>query len=480
MADYQTKRMKVGSLLLDPMNSRIPEGRRSDDQRALLHELVEHDEVVPLAKSIAQLGLLPNERLVVMPSGGRFFTVLEGNRRLAAIKLLLNPELAQKTSDVSTARRAARSADLLALGTVDVVVMPDRISAAGMISSLHTGQAKRRWSRIQQGSYYKSLMEEGLSVDQVAQEVGKTPSEISLYLRAERLYRMVLALDLDSEIRDKVEDARKFPVTTLERFTDSATGQKGLGLEPHGVGDFRGKVHPDRFRAVLTRVVTDIATKPMSREVNTDEDMQEYFEQIEDELPTTKKRGSFRTADILGEEPQQDEEVPPEPNKKKRRTRRSKSVVPTGFSCTTRSRKVRKIFEELKKLDAKNQANSSGVMLRVLLDVSLWHYLNEEGLLDKAIDHANKKHKREKFSRDFTPPLRDLIRFVAKERVLKGVVAKEYNQIESLLSRDFGVSTATIDGLNEYTHSPSMQPNESELRAVWERAEPMLEVTLNV
>ena len=113
MANTKNKTLRVGRLHLDPRNTRIPPAHRSEDERALIHELVEHEDVAKLAASISEKGLFPNERLVVIPAKGRSFTVLEGNRRLAAIKLLLNPELAQKPSQVAPFRKLARTADLL-------------------------------------------------------------------------------------------------------------------------------------------------------------------------------------------------------------------------------------------------------------------------------------------------------------------------------------------------------------------------------
>ena len=99
IAKKKLRTVKVGSLLLDSKNARIPAGRRSDDERALVHELVEREDVRGLGASIAKLGLFPNERLVVMPQGRRY-VVLEGNRRVAAVKLLINPELAATDAEV--------------------------------------------------------------------------------------------------------------------------------------------------------------------------------------------------------------------------------------------------------------------------------------------------------------------------------------------------------------------------------------------
>lgn len=130
MAQETTSRtVKIGNLLLDPRNTRIPPDRRSEDQRALLHELVQHEDVRGLAASIAKLGLFPNERLLVMAAGRRF-VVLEGNRRLAAIKLLLNPELAETASQVRSFRGLSTKASLPDLSSADVVIVHDRVVAA--------------------------------------------------------------------------------------------------------------------------------------------------------------------------------------------------------------------------------------------------------------------------------------------------------------------------------------------------------------
>jgi len=197
--DSRSTSIKTGSLLLDAKNSRIPSDRRSEDQRRLLHALLEHEDVKSLASSITKLGLFPNERLVVLPSGRRFI-VLEGNRRLAAIKLLLNPELAPTTGLVKYFRGLSAKADLAALGVLEVAIVESRIAAAPIIAALHTGDSKRRWSSLQQARFYRELADEGQSPAEISEELGVTLGEVSSYLRTEKLYRLALTLDYDVEV----------------------------------------------------------------------------------------------------------------------------------------------------------------------------------------------------------------------------------------------------------------------------------------
>lgn len=476
MTARTTTRVKVGNLLLDPRNTRLAMAYQTGDQRALLHELIKHEDVGSLAKSIAKLGLFPHERLVVMREGVRY-VVLEGNRRLAAIKLLLTPELAQTPAQVRMYRKLAQSTDVAPLTTIDAVVVADRLAAAPIIAKLHTQNPKRPWKALQQARYYRELLEEGLTTAEVAALLAVTLGEVRSYLRTESIYRVALTLDLPDPVRQKLE-SRSFPLTTLDRFVESSTGQKFLGIRLDADHGFRGVVHPDRFGVVLSKVVTDVATvKGLTRQINTEVDFGSYVEEAKAELPSTRIRGSFTPAHLLGDGQPSEEIEHATPSVTKRRTRRSRSAVPTGFTCTTGHSKVRALFDELKTLDAAKQPNSSGVMIRVLLDVALWCFYKDNSLETSLLDHYDKDGKRRKHDREWTPSLRQLIKYGVDKRVFSGMTADGYKALRTLLARDHNW-IATIDTLNGYTHNPQVQPTEAEIRAVWERAEPMLKIIL--
>lgn len=471
--------IRTGSLLFDPKNTRIPADRQSEDQRKLLHELLEHEDVTGLASSISKLGLFPNERLVVISSGRRF-TVLEGNRRLAAIKLLLSPELAPTDTLVKQFRRLSAMTDLAALGKVEVAIVQSRIAAAPIIAALHTRDAKKRWSSLQQARFYRELIDEGQCPSEIAEEIGITVGQVNGYLRAEKLYRLALSLDYDKDIRHKIEDS-KFPLTTLERFLESKLGRKFLGVELDEKLGFRGVVHPDRFKVVLARVAEDIAIKPgMTRRVNNEEGFRDYISEVEPKLMKTSIRGNFDPDSLLGIEPDKLVKTDAKDEKKEVKPKAPKpspSVVPKGFLCCTKNDRVGAIFRELQLMKIVDQRNSSGVMLRVLLDIALWSFLKNTGH-DKAVcNHFDPGGKKRANNPDWTPPLRDLISYSVEKRVFPGMTADGYKSVRSLASRDTSY-IITIDGFNAFTHNPYVTPTEGDLRALWQRAEPMLEIIL--
>ncbi|MYA63084.1 MAG: hypothetical protein F4139_12155 [Gemmatimonadetes bacterium] len=476
MTNRANRSVKLGNLILDTRNTRIPAAHQTPDQRALLHELVEHEDVAGLAKSIAQLGLFPNERMVVMRQNRRY-TVLEGNRRLAALKLLQTPELAQKPAQVRFYRKLAREADAELPTVVDVVVVANRLEAAPIIAALHTRHPKRRWQTVQQAQFYRGMVEDGLMPAEVAAELGVTVGEVRSYLRSEKLYRVAQTLELPESVMKKLQD-RRFPLTTLDRFLESTKGQAFLGIRLDEEHDFRGVVHPDRFRAVLTKVVTDVATVPgLTRMINKDADFEEYVSKAERDVPKTRIRGTFTPAQFLGAKPSTEQKQKVTKATTKRTRRRSKSVVPWGFKCTIQQPRVQALFSELKKLDVRTHPNSSAVMLRVLLDVALWNFYKANNLASAAVAYCTKKGNRRKPKPKWTPTLRELISYGTANAVFPDMTADGYKSVQMLLARDNNW-IATLDTLNEYAHNPHVQPTEQEIHAVWERAEPMLTIIL--
>ncbi len=98
MNDYRKwpeKNVSVTSLVLDTRNPRIPAASRRVKERDVIAHLIEHDKVYELAQAITEQGFFPTEILIGLEEGGKK-VILEGNRRLAALKLLISPSIAPK------------------------------------------------------------------------------------------------------------------------------------------------------------------------------------------------------------------------------------------------------------------------------------------------------------------------------------------------------------------------------------------------
>lgn len=90
---------QLNELRLDQLNPRLREGLENAGQPELLAELAREYELQDLARSMADNGYFSEEPLVAIRDKGRTkesWTIIEGNRRLAALQLLETPDAAPK------------------------------------------------------------------------------------------------------------------------------------------------------------------------------------------------------------------------------------------------------------------------------------------------------------------------------------------------------------------------------------------------
>jgi len=89
--------VSIDQLELDPANPRLADGLENAKQPQLLEMLAREYELTELGQSLADNGYFSEEPLVVVPAPtASRWRVVEGNRRLAALKLLDDPNGAPK------------------------------------------------------------------------------------------------------------------------------------------------------------------------------------------------------------------------------------------------------------------------------------------------------------------------------------------------------------------------------------------------
>ena len=84
MANQQVKMIDTAILEFDPANPRFYRLNDSHSIEAVVEEMLDDESVQDLMLSIGQKGYFEGEPLLVVRKPGGHFTVVEGNRRLAA------------------------------------------------------------------------------------------------------------------------------------------------------------------------------------------------------------------------------------------------------------------------------------------------------------------------------------------------------------------------------------------------------------
>ena len=212
--------LSVEDLHLDAKNPRIQQVAGALDEQNLLKILWSEFSVEELALSIAQNGYFPHEPLFVAEEGG-VLVVVEGNRRLAAVRILRDRGLRAELHDNSIPEISDELADDLAHLPV---IRCQRDEIWQYIGFKHVN-GPQAWTSFAKAEYIAWVRNEiGTDLTQIARTIGDTHSTVA------RLYRAYMALKQaeDRGVYDREQRIRKhFSFSHL--YT---------GLDYQGIRDF--------------------------------------------------------------------------------------------------------------------------------------------------------------------------------------------------------------------------------------------------
>jgi hypothetical protein len=465
-ADWNERMVTVPSLLLDEKNPRIPELGTMPTQRQIAAELLEHDSVFDLAKDITQHGYFPTEVLIGVDENGQQ-TVVEGNRRLAALKFLLSPELAPDIW-VKKFRMLATRVTSENIRKVRVVFAASREAAAPLIINRHTQTGVERWKPAQQAKYLRTLMSPGMSLDEAAQFFGMSRSQLTDNLRMDTMYRVACNLDLPEEVRNVTRDPRAFNASTLERLVQSPLAMDFLGVTFDERGRVSGRMHEDEFKKAFGRMVTDIVRGRIdTRKLNSSKEINAYLNNFGVDKPNHKHKGTFTSGLLLGEA---DDPRPTRTNSPKKRNtiRGSQYLIPSSMKCGLRNPRIKEIFNELRRLKVAQYPNACAVLLRIFLELVVGEHLDRTGKIKPLLAAARQKNK----GSDWYPTLRQMLNTVLRDQsvTLSPLARKALNKMTS--HDDHPLS---LDQMDQFVHNRYVAPSEKELRKFWAFLEPLLE-----
>ena len=260
----------VGNLDLDPINPRTnPEADQTASMRSLISVERDGEKIYALALNICEMGTLdPGDRLYAIESedDASRYVVLDGNRRLTALRLLSQPGMLDRDDiGLSTAlrqrfKRLQKDHPGKWPNQVDVVIYDSRESAAPFIRLRHTGEnsgaGRSAWSALQVARFDSSGVWQCLK-----------------QLRDEGALDLVVMNQL---VRSE------FPITNFDRVAGTAEFQTKFGVS---LGESAFSIVGPKPRAVaaLARLTADVASGRVdSRGIFAEaKKMTPYFDEIE-------------------------------------------------------------------------------------------------------------------------------------------------------------------------------------------------------
>ena len=385
--NWERKRLSVNSLLPDEKNPRLGNDSIARSPREVIQYLFDHDGALEVAESIARYGYFESEPLLAIRSG-RHFIVVEGNRRLAALKALRDPHLltGRKRRRIEVLNKAT---DLEAISRVPVTIAPNRRSTDPVVAVRHVGTPVRAWQAANRAKFVLDKLDEGYTNKDLNNELGFSEKDIQSARRTRAISEMTRVLDVPDTVKDKIDNPRVKLFSTLERVVDSTVGRKFLKLEPDADHGLRGLTSIGEFKRAFAQLVTDIALqKETSRSLNKIEDIKDYFERRNPSAAAKEKQGSFIPDDIISGRSTSTKK----PRKPITRTRRKNpSIIPSSLKVKHGHERLLDIRGELVKLKRRTYPNAGAVLLRVFLEIAIKDYLDRTGRLQLLIEDLKKR-----------------------------------------------------------------------------------------
>lgn len=361
---YSVLEVDIGRIYLDNNN---PRHDPIQNESEIISHLIIHESVKQLARHIASVGSTsPLERIAVIdhPKVKDAYITAEGNRRICAIKLLADPDKA----DTEANKKYFHS---LANGMVhrpnrlEAVVFKDMQSARPWLSLRHEGEqggvGTRAWNSRQKARFNA----QGNNV----QNPNIQASLLMDYARAKHL--------LSSE------EISALSITTLTRFLSNPVFRDMLGLVDNKTLTI--KVPIEEFNLVVIRFLTD-ALNPVSG-VNSRTSVAErkaYADKLRAEQVAPTTHGHHPIDLNAKQKSQIPERSASSPTETATRNNRSpndrKKVVPSSFSAHIHDKILKRLYDELRDLDAEQFPFAATYLLRAVIEQMATIFLKKKGI----------------------------------------------------------------------------------------------------
>ena len=409
---HKKQEIKVEKLLLNEKNPRFPSVENQEKALDMMLTQI-GPKIKKLATDIAQNGLDPGASLYVMKENKKYI-VLEGNRRLTAIKLIHNHMLTSNDGDKKFFQKLPKEKIPLKL---NCIVFSNKTDAEHWINLRHTGENQGigtvSWDSEQQKRFRSQIS-------------GSYPKVIQI-------------LDFIAKHNIKYSHEK---YTIIEKLISTPYVREQIGIDFKKIKE-GGK-----------------ELKLMQNEKNVVSNLKKVIKKIDDpnfspdRIYSAGKRKEWIDAVLNKQRPKNTSKVEKRGNNKTKKQKSSqKTLIPPGFELNISQERIKLIYEELQSLNVDKYKNAVAVLFRVFLELSVDHFIKKK---KKEIDINSKNQL------SLNQKLKEVITYMEKNNIL---VRNELKAIRIEISNQHGLfSTNTF---NSYVHNLDHIPRSNDLIITW-------------
>lgn len=472
---YRFLRIGVNKLIVNKDNPRFSSVEEEYDAiKAII--LNQQEKLLNLIEDILENGLNPSELIIVVEDKSGY-VVLEGNRRITALKLINDldfyGDIDSKFSNKLSVILSKNSEKVI--NKVGAIVFDERLEANKWLKIRHTGENQGvgivGWSRerkdkfikettaikrvnkildyVKQSEYYSSDLKfrlKDLKLNQLSKllEDPHVRETIGLTLKNKNLYRIVSEEELSKGLKKILYDIldgtfKKGSISTKENRLSyiESFNKNQLPSYDEFIGEEKN-LNSEELKEDAIVLNNEQITLEQLKEValTIDESKKELIPKLE------KKEINLNGI-------------------KKNKINR-KYLIPSDVNIKIENREIEMIYKELKTLDIKRYANSVELLFRLFLEKITHNYI-----------YKNKSLLEKKLQGTLTENLTEVLDYLLKE---EKITLEEKTQLEDLLSSKKGLFK--VEKFHDYSLNKEIFVDTMELKKAWDKLEFIIKILL--
>ena len=301
-------------------------------------------------RDIGEWGLSPLDPMLVLPAGRNTWITLEGNRRLAALKILENPRIVDDPKAAAACARIAKEARQK-ITLVQCAVVKSREEADHWLRLRHTGENNGAgvvpWSAEQQHRF-----------------AGRAGTDVHAGITFADAVQA--AYGRDEQIAEDLAKVRAEKITTLGRLVRDPDfrGALGILMDKDGI---RWHYPADDLAPAIRKLMADLSAALTVSSIKSKDQRRTYIQGLPKPDPSSYQhqagllKASKATTGKAG--PRKQKQQPP-----------SKHLL-GGLELSNVSARTQALASELRQLDIERFPNVCGVLMRVVVELSIEDFL---------------------------------------------------------------------------------------------------------
>ena len=455
-SDWELRKLSVDAIRLDKQNPRLPEDMLNESQNAIIYYLVSEFKVLTIAQSIAKNGFFINE-IPIVAKEGRNFVVVEGNRRITALKLLRNPDLAPPRKKHSYSR-LAENIDTEQWGKLKMYIAPSKEDVAPILIARHGSEMTSPWQRIMKMRFLAGDVLKGSSYEKIADLYSVPISEVRTAAITMLIREMIRSADINDNMREAYL-SEKFQTSTLTRIIETKRFIDLSKLKLNGT-KLQFGIPEKEFLKIILRVAKEIDTGDLTARTHENvEGRNKYIELLFKEMASGKKEENEYTAQPKGEEEKKEPRKP-------RSIKKMERLVADSIDYNTGTSKLNELIKEGQKMTVSSYPHTGGLLLRTILDLAVQRLFDINGEIAETRSNNGRTIGLTKRIKKLCDRHSD---WFADRATLEKFRRFTAGDSESFIH---------IETLNDYAHGDYGRPTKDDLRNFWAHIGTLLDLIL--